>query len=353
MKSIKLANKTYNNNSLPYVIAEIGVNHHNSLKEAKRMILSAKNGGATGVKFQTYKAEKIAAKDSPYYWDLKMEPSTNQFDFFKKWDQFSDNDYIECSKYANSIGIDFLSTPFDSDAIDFLDPMVPFHKISSSDITNTPFLRHIASKKKPVILSTGASTLLEIGDAVETLYSNNCDEVILLQCILNYPTKFVNANLNMMNSLASEFPDCHIGLSDHTLADENMLVLTTAYTMGARVIEKHYTSDKTIKGGDHLHSMDEDDLSKLTSNIAFVQSLLGSELKEPLKSEDLARKNARRSIVIKNELNKGDIIFEKDITYKRPASGVCTSHWDEVIGRTVCKDLKFDHILQWSDLEQA
>ena len=350
MKSFKLANKTYSNNSLPYIIAEVGVNHNNSLEEAKKMILSAKNAGATGVKFQTYKAEKIAAKESPYYWDLEMESSTNQYDFFKKWDQFSENDYIECAKYANSIGIDFLSTPFDSDAIDFLDPMVPFHKISSSDITNTPFLRHIASKKKPVVLSTGASTLSEIEDAVETLYSNNCDNVILLQCILNYPTKFSNANLSMMNSLESAFPNCHIGLSDHTLADENMLVLTTAYAMGARVIEKHYTYDKTIQGGDHLHSMDEEDLSRLTSNIAFVNNLFGSELKEPLESEELARKNARRSIVIQNKLSKGETISEKDITYKRPASGVSTSNWDDVIGRIVNKDLDVDHILQWSDL---
>ena len=223
-------------------------------------------------------------------------------------------------------------------------------KISSSDITNTPFLRHIASKKKPVVLSTGASTLSEIEDAVEILYSNNCNNVILLQCILNYPTKFSNANLSMMNSLASAFPNCHIGLSDHTLADENMLVLTTAYAMGARVIEKHYTFDKTIQGGDHLHSMDEEDLSRLTSNIAFVNSLFGSDLKEPLESEELARKNARRSIIIQNKLRKGDTKSEKDITYKRPASGVSTSNWDEVIGRSVNKDLDVDHILQWSDL---
>ena len=350
MISFTLSNKTYNINSLPYIIAEIGVNHNNSLEEAKKMILSAKNGGATGVKFQTYKAEKIAAKDSPYYWDLAMEPSTNQYDFFKKWDKFTDNDYIECAKYANSIGIDFLSTPFDSDSIDFLDPMVPFHKISSSDITNTPFLRHIASKKKPVVLSTGASTLSEIKYALDTLYSNDCDTVILLQCILNYPTKFSNANLSMMNSLASTFPNCHIGLSDHTLADENMLVLTTAYAMGARVIEKHYTFDKTIKGGDHLHSMDEDDLSRLTSNIAFVNSLFGSELKEPLASEDLARMNARRSIVIQYKLGKGDTIKEKDITYKRPASGISTLYWDDVIGWIVNKGLDVDHILQWNDL---
>jgi sialic acid synthase SpsE len=350
MKSIKLANRTYNNNSLPYIIAEIGVNHHNSLDKAKKMILSAKNGGATGVKFQTYKAEKIAAKESPYYWDLKMESSTNQYDFFKKWDHFSENDYIECAKYANSIGVDFLSTPFDSEAIDFIDPMVPFHKISSSDITNTPFLRQIASKKKPVILSTGASTLSEIEDAVETLHISNCKDIVLLQCILNYPTKYSNANLSMMNSLRSAFPNCHVGLSDHTLADENMLVLTTAYAMGARVIEKHFTSDKTINGGDHLHSMDEDDLSKFYSNVEFIRNLFGSEDKEPLDSEDLARQNARRSIVIQNKLKKGLVITEKDITYKRPGSGVSASLWDEVIGRTINKDLDADHILQWDDL---
>ena len=350
MKSIKLANKIYKNNSMPYIIAEIGVNHHNSLDKAKKMILSAKNGGATGVKFQTYKAEKIAAKESPYYWDLKLESSTNQFDFFKKWDHFSNKDYIECAKYANSIGIDFLSTPFDSDAIEFIDPLVPFHKISSSDITNTPFLRHVASKKKPVILSTGASTISEIEDAVETLYSNNCDEVVLLQCILNYPTEFSNANLSMMTGLKSAFPNCHIGLSDHTIADDNMLVLTSAYAMGARVIEKHFTFDKTIKGGDHLHSMDEDDLNRLNSNLLFVNRLLGSELKTPLESEDLARKNARRSIIVNKKLLQGDIIREKDITYKRPASGISTSNWDKVIGRKVNKDLNIDHILQWNDL---
>ena len=350
MVNFNLSGKAYTYNSLPYVIAEIGVNHDNSLEKAKQMIQSAKISGASGVKFQTYKAEKIAARNSPYYWDLDMEPSTNQYDFFKKWDKFTDNDYLECAKYANSIGIDFLSTPFDADAIDFLDPLVPFHKISSSDITNTPFLKHIASKKKPVVLSTGASTLSEIEYALGILYGNGCETVILLQCILNYPTEFSNANLNMMKSLASSFPSCHIGLSDHTLADENMLVLTSAYTMGARVIEKHFTYDKKVTGGDHLHSMDESDLFKLTSNIAFVNSLFGSNIKEPLVSEDLARKNARRSIVIVNKIIKGNIIEETNITYKRPFSGISPIHWDEIIGKKVNKDLEPDHILQWSDI---
>ena len=265
-----------------YIIAEAGLNHNGSIAKAKELILSAKKSGASGVKFQTYKAEKIASKDSPSYWDLNMEPCINQYELFKKHDKFTDDDYLECAKYANSIGIDFLSTPFDSDAIDFLDPLVPFHKVSSSDITNTPFLRKIASKGKPVILSTGASTIPEIEQALNTLHNGGCDSVILLHCILNYPTDFSDANLNMMHSLSNAFPQYHIGLSDHTLADENMLVLTSAYTMGARVIEKHFTYNKEERGGDHMHSMDEDDLLKFTENVKFINNLLGMNFKKPL-----------------------------------------------------------------------
>ena len=350
MKSINISNKKYTYKSLPYVIAEIGVNHEGSLEKAKALILSAKKSGASGVKFQTYKAEKIASKNSPSYWDLDMEPCTNQYELFKKHDKFTNSDYLECAEYANSIGIDFLSTPFDADAIDFLDPLVPFHKISSSDITNTPFLRHVASKKKMVVLSTGASTLSEIQSAVDTLNKHGCDSIVLLHCILNYPTKFEDANLRMMDSLKTAFPQCHIGLSDHALADKNMLVLTTAYIMGARIIEKHFTDDKKIPGGDHMHSMDESDLSRFMSNVKFINSLFGESVKKPLNSESSSRENARRSIVVKNYIAKGDVINENDITYKRPASGISAIHWDEVVGSRANRDLDLDHILLWSDI---
>jgi len=350
MTSIKLSNKIYNNKSLPYIIAEIGVNHNGSLDKAKLLIKSAKEAGADGVKFQTYKAEKIASKDSPSYWDLNMEPCKNQYELFKKYDTFTDEDYMVCYEYAKYLNIDFLSTPFDAEAVEFLDPLVPFHKIASADITNIPLLRHIAGKSKPVIISTGASTLEEIELAMFELSKHGAKEIILLHCILNYPTQFSNANLNMINSLQASFPEIHVGISDHTLADKEMLSMTTAYTMGARVIEKHFTDDKTIKGGDHLHSMDKEDLLTLRKNISFVNSLFGSNIKKPLESEDKSRKNARRSIVINNNVKKGAKLAEIDLTYKRPASGISTLYWDDVIGRVTNKDLDFDHVLQWNDL---
>ena len=278
MKRFKLLDKTYNKESLPYIIAEIGVNHNGSVDKAISLIKSAKDAGASAVKFQTYKAEKIASKISPSYWDLSMEPSTNQYELFKKYDSFDENDYIKCAEYALSIDIDFLSTPFDEEAVEFLDPLVPFHKIASADILNVPLLRHIASKKKTVVLSTGASSLAEIEFAVNLLQVSGCENIVLLHCILNYPTKFEDANLNMIHSLKKSFPQCHIGISDHALADENMMLLTTAYTMGTRVIEKHFTDNKLIPGGDHLHSMDAKDLMLLNSNISLVNSLFGKSV---------------------------------------------------------------------------
>jgi len=350
MTSITLSTKAYSKESLPYIIAEIGVNHNGSLERAKLLIKNAKEAGANGVKFQTYKAEKIASKDSPSYWDLNMEPCKNQYELFKKYDTFADEVYLACYEYAKSLNIDFLSTPFDAEAVEFLDPLVPFHKIASADITNIPLLRHIAGKLKPVVISTGASTIEEIELAMHELSEHGAKEIILLHCILNYPTKFSNANLNMISSLQESFPGIHVGISDHTLADKEMLSLTTAYIMGARVIEKHFTDDKTIKGGDHLHSMDKSDLLRLNSNISFVNSLFGSHIKKPLESEEKSRINARRSIVINKNVKKGMKLEETDLTYKRPASGISTIYWDDVIGRVTNKDLDLDHILQWDDL---
>jgi sialic acid synthase SpsE len=350
MIEIKLGQTILNEDSMPYIIAEIGVNHEGDLKTAKTLISLAKEGGAHAVKFQTYKANKIVSKDSPSYWNLDMEPIKNQFDLFKKHDSFNDSDYLECYEYASEIGIDFLSTPFDSEAVDFLDPLVSFHKISSADLTNIPMLRQIASKGKPVLLSTGASTLVEIDIAVNELSQNGCKDIVLLHCILNYPTDYENANLNMMESLQKMYPSLAIGLSDHTLADPDMLTLTAAYLKGAVVIEKHFTHDKTIKGSDHRHSMDVDDLKKLTNNLLFVHKALGSKIKKPLASEQVSRENARRSIVISKDIKKGELISEDSLTYKRPESGISTLYWDKVIGMKAARDLCVDDILQWADL---
>lgn len=352
MNSIKLGNSIINKKSKPYIIAEIGVNHEGSLEKAKELIELAAKGGANAAKFQTYKANKLASKNSPAYWDIAKEPTKSQHELFRKYDTFNEDDYFKLFDHCKKYQIDFLSTPFDDESLDFLDPILPFFKVASADITNLPFLRKIASKSKPVILSTGASNLSEINIAVNELEEAGCSEIMLLHCILNYPTDYKNANLRMIKSLASAFPDKIIGYSDHTLPDKNMSSLITSFLLGAMVIEKHFTDNKSLPGNDHYHAMDINDLTNLIRIIDKLLILLGNEnLKKPIKSENISRKNARRSIVIKHRIKSGSCISSNDITYKRPGTGISPLFWDEIIGFKVNKNLNEDHILQWSDLD--
>ena len=350
--SVKLGRHTINQNSKPYIIAEVGVNHEGSVDRAKKLIDLAREGGADAVKFQSYKADTIASKNSPSYWDLNKEPTRSQHELFKKYDSLNSTDYENLAEYCINIDIDFVSTPFDDDSIEYLYPLMPYYKIASADITNTPFLRKIASKGKPVILSTGASTLAEIDSAVNTLYENGGDSIVLLHCILNYPTENVNANLRMINSLKNLYPGNLVGYSDHTLPDEFMTSLVTAYLLGAIVIEKHFTDDKSLPGNDHYHAMDKKDLLRFNSTIDAVYELMGdSSIKKPLQTELPARKNARRSIVLKKNIEKGHTIGESDITYKRPGNGISPVFWDDIIGRKVSHELYEDDLLKWEDLQ--
>ena len=223
-------------NTKPYFIAEAGVNHEGSLEEAKKLINAAKEGGADAIKFQTYKANKIASKNSPSYWNLKKEKTKSQFELFSKYDFFDEKHYEILFKYCKKKKIEFMSTPFDIDAVNFLNPLLNVFKISSSDITNFPLIDEIRKKRKPIILSTGASTLKEIKDALR-LIKKSVKKIILMHCILNYPTKNEDANLNMITSLKKEFPDCIIGYSDHTLPSKDMQNLLTSYLLGGKVIE--------------------------------------------------------------------------------------------------------------------
>lgn len=350
--SVKLGRHTINQNSKPYIIAEVGVNHEGSVDRAKKLIDLAREGGADAVKFQSYKADTIASKNSPSYWDLNKEPTRSQHELFKKYDSLNSTDYENLAEYCINIDIDFVSTPFDDDSIEYLYPLMPYYKIASADITNTPFLKKIASKGKPVILSTGASTLAEIDSAVNTLYENGGDSIVLLHCILNYPTENVNANLRMINSLKNLYPGNLVGYSDHTLPDEFMTSLVTAYLLGAIVIEKHFTDDKSLPGNDHYHAMDKKDLLRFNSTIDAVYELMGdSSIKKPLQTELPARKNARRSIVLKKNIEKGHTIGESDITYKRPGNGISPVFWDDIIGRKVSHELYEDDLLKWEDLQ--
>lgn len=349
--SIRLGTRNITPRNAPYVIAEIGVNHEGSLDQAKRLIDLAKEGGADAAKFQSYKAGTLASKHSPSYWDTSKEATRSQYELFKKYDSFGAEEYIKLAEHCRQVGIDFLSTPFDDAAIEFLDPLMPFFKIASADLTNIPFLRKVAHKGKPVVLSTGASTLGEIDIAVETLAQAGCSDLALLHCILNYPTANTNAHLRMITGLQRAYPNHIVGYSDHTLPDEAMTPLITAHLLGAVILEKHFTHDKTLPGNDHYHAMDVTDLSRFVEMAERVHGLLGeSDHKEPIATEAISRKNARRSIVLLRDVPSGYALTTVDITYKRPGSGISPLHWDEVIGRQTSNALESDHVLQWQDL---
>ena len=350
MTEVTLGQRSLRASSRPYVIAEIGVNHEGSMDTAKRLIDLCKEGGADAAKFQSYKASRIASKHSPAYWDTSKEPTESQHKLFQKYDMFGPDEYVALAEHCKDVGIEFLSTPFDADAVEFLDPLVSFHKIASADLTNVPLLRQVASKGKPVVLSTGASTLGEIDNAVATLEGAGCVDLVLMHCVLNYPTPNENAHLNMINGLRRAYPDVLIGYSDHTLPDDRMLILSAAWLKGAVVLEKHFTHDKSLPGNDHYHAMDVDDLKRFIANVDLLCQVNGETSKKPLADEAPAREHARRSIVIDRALKAGDAIDEADITYKRPAHGISPVHWDEVVGRKVRADLEEDHILQWEDL---
>ena len=349
--TVKLGNRVIDTRSKPYIIAEIGVNHEGSIDQAKRLIDQAKLGGADAAKFQSYKADSLASIYSPSYWDTNAEITLSQHALFQKYDKFGSKEYYLLAEHCQKAGIDFISTPFDDEAIEFLNPLVPFFKIASADLTNTPFLRKVAIKGKPVLLSTGASTLGEIDVALETLLQAGCSDVVLLHCILNYPTDNTNAHLRMIKGLKRSYPNQIIGYSDHTLPDDAMTSLIAAYLLGAVIIEKHFTHDKSLPGNDHYHAMDQNDLARFVDLVKNIHELLGSnEHKAPIISENISRKNARRSIVLKRDVVMGQKLTAEDLTYKRPGTGVSPLHWDEVLNCRVINALQADHILQWQDL---
>ena len=346
MKILELLNKGVDKNNpivKPYIIAEVGVNHEGSMKTAKRLVDEAKAGGAHAVKFQSYKAETLASKHSPAYWDTTKEPTESQFKLFKKHDSFWKNEMYELKNYCDEVGIEFMSTPFDVESAGFLNDMMDVFKISSSDITNKPFIEYICSFGKPIILSTGASDLEEVHDAVNWIKPFNVP-LALLHCVLNYPTPDKNANLGMITGLKEAFPENIIGYSDHTLP-KDMKVCEMATMLGAVIIEKHFTHDKSLPGNDHYHAMDKDDLKGFNKNLEVAFEILGSFKIETFANEDKARLNARRSLVAAINIPKGKIIEKEDLTFKRPAHGISPKYIDDVVGKEANVDIMEDEII--------
>ena len=334
-----------------FLVLEAGVNHENSMNTAVKMIEEAAKAGADAIKFQSFKAEKLASVYSPGFWDFNMEPIRTQYEFFKKYDKFNEKEYLALADCAKENGIIFMSTPFDEESADYLERLMPIYKIASSDITNIPFIRYIARKGKPVFLSTGASNINEISHAVNVLKEEGVVDITLLHCILNYPTLYENANLNMISDLKMRFPEYRIGYSDHTIADKAMIVLVTAAIIGAQVIEKHYTLDKSVKGNDHLHALDPSDIRVFLENIEIAKKAIGKREKTPLKSEDDAIIFARRSIVANITIQKGMIIKEDMITFKRPGTGISPADLENVLGKKAKVDIGIDKILSWEEIE--
>ncbi|KZZ68327.1 N-acetylneuraminate synthase family protein [Oleiphilus sp. HI0128] len=345
----KIGNALVGDNLKPYIIAEIGVNHEGSMELAKRLIDEAKAGGAHAAKFQSYKASKIASKHSPAYWDQSKEPTDSQFKLFQKYDNFETEQYEELADYCQSIGIDFMSTPFDLDAVDFLDPLIPAFKVASADITNVPLIRKCASTGKPLIMSTGAATLPEIEFALQVAREAGAKEISLLHCVLNYPTPIDHAQLGMITTLARVFPDVVIGYSDHVAPDETISSLEASMLLGACILEKHFTHDKTLPGNDHYHAMNKEDLSRFVGKAELYAELISGASKD-LSKESAARLNARRSIVAKGDIKKGQTITEDNLIAKRPAHGISPINWDSVVGKEARVDIEDDTLVRWEDI---
>ncbi|MBF0142359.1 MAG: N-acetylneuraminate synthase family protein [Magnetococcales bacterium] len=333
----------------PMVIAEAGVNHEGRMDLARRLIDEAREGGAEAIKFQTYRAGTLASRYSPSYWDTTLEPTTSQYELFRKYDRFWKEEFEALKRHCDGVGIEFLSTPFDVESARFLNDLMGVFKISSSDLTNRPFIELICGFGKPILLSVGAANLDEIERAVSWIDARG-NPLALLHCVLNYPTEDANANLGMIADLRERFPGKVIGYSDHTLPGE-MRSLEVATLLGARVLEKHFTFDKSLPGNDHYHAMDREDLKRFKANLRQIFSLLGSFEKRSLASEEPARRNARRSLVATRDIAVGELLTAAMVTWKRPAHGISPADWDEVIGRRTCRPLAEDTPIQWDDLE--
>lgn len=340
----------------PYVIAEMGVNFYDTAKAlkitpmeaAKMYIDKAAEAGVDCAKFQSYKADTIVSKNSPAYWDLSKEPTKTQHALFQKHDSFNEEDYRELCDYTHSKGLDFTSTPFDYASADYLEEMVDFYKISSSDLSNLPFIRHVAKKGKKMIVSVGAAYLSEVDEAIRTMMEVGNTDITILHCVLSYPTDPNDANLRIIETLKRTFPNVKVGFSDHVAPDDTMMTLAVAYMLGSEVIEKHFTLDKSLPGNDHYHSGDPEDFKKAIANFKWIDEVLGSSDKTVLDCEQTPRREARRSLVLTRNMKAGEVIKETDLMPKRPGTGISPEYAEIVVGRQVNTDLEEDTILTWS-----
>ena len=327
-----------------HIIAEAGVNHNGSIELAKVMVDKAKEAGADCIKFQTFVSEKIASK-----WAGKAEYQKQQTDACEgqiamlKNLELSFNEFIELSEYCEKKEIEFLSTAFDFDSITFLNSLnMKRWKVPSGDITNLPYLTKIAKLKKPVVLSTGMSTMEDIKAAVKILRQNGSKDITVLHCTTAYPTPYSDVNLRAMLTIKNEL-NLPVGYSDHTRGIE---IPIAAVAMGATVIEKHFTLDRTMNGPDHKASLEPDELKAMIDAIRNVEVALGSGMKTPTESEIKNMEAARKSIIANCKISKGEIFTEENLTVKRPGNGINPIGWLDVIGKRASRNFEEDELIE-------
>jgi len=327
------------------IIAEAGVNHNGSLNLAKKLIDVAVEAGADAVKFQTFKAEEVISEVAPMaeYQKKNVGKEKSQIEMVKEL-ELSFDDFKELKDYCDEKGIMFLSTPFDVESARFLKELnLEIFKIPSGEITNYLLLKEIGSYRKKVILSTGMADLGEIEDALDVLIESGTkrEDITVLHCNTEYPTPIEDVNLKAMLTIKEAFK-VNVGYSDHTLGIE---VPIAAVAIGAKVIEKHFTLDRTLPGPDHKASLEPDELKAMVKAIRNIEVALGNGIKRPSKSEAKNKVVARKSIVAKRDIKKGEKFTEENITVKRPGNGISPMRWDEIIGKVANRDYKEDELI--------
>lgn len=327
------------------IIAEAGVNHNGDMNMAKRLVDVAADAGADFVKFQTFKAEKIvtvSAKKADYQMTLTGE-GESQLEMIRKL-ELDRPAHEELIRYCGQRGIRFLSTAFDHESIDLLAELdIPFYKIPSGEITNLPYLRHIGEMGKPVVMSTGMSTMEEVRAAMEILLNAGVskDDLTILHCNTEYPTPMEDVNLRAMLTIRDEL-GVRVGYSDHTVGIE---VPIAAVAMGATIIEKHFTLDRTLPGPDHAASLEPEELKSMVSAIRNIEKAMGDGVKKPSPSEEGNLPVVRKSIVAGSPIRKGEQFTEENLMVKRPGTGLSPMEWDRIIGKRADRDHSKDDLI--------
>lgn len=327
-----------------YIIAEAGDNHNGSFDLAVRLVDAAVQAGADCVKFQTFKTEEVISKfaQKAEYQKKMTGADESQFEMVKKL-ELSFDEFKKLRDYCAEKQIQFLSTPFDLQSVEFLNTLnLSFWKIPSGEVTNFPYLLAIARTQKPVIMSTGMCEIEEIQTAIDVLRNNGTPKITLLHCNTEYPTPFEDVNLRAMQTMKERF-GVEVGYSDHTLGIE---VPIAAVALGAMVIEKHFTLDKTMEGPDHKASLEPQELSSMVVSIRNIERAMGNGIKTPSRSELKNLDIARKSIVARRAIKKGDQLSEDNITTKRPGNGISPMRWFDVLGTTAKRDFEEDELIE-------